>query len=78
MLTAELCTVQAFTEKSMDFQVKIIERSGLGDDTYLPEGENALLLQPGHIVTGPWHSSLSHHIYQFHCHRDELPGLCRP
>ncbi len=30
--------MQKFTEKSMDFQVKIIERSGLGDETYLPQG----------------------------------------
>ena len=30
--------LQAFTEKSMDFQTKIIERSGLGDETYLPDG----------------------------------------
>jgi hypothetical protein len=29
---------KAFTEKSMDFQRKIIERSGLGDETYLPDG----------------------------------------
>ncbi|CAL5229859.1 g13269 [Coccomyxa viridis] len=27
----------AFTEKSMEFQTKIIERSGLGDETYLPD-----------------------------------------
>ncbi len=31
--------MQKFTEKSMEFQRKIIERSGLGDETYLPEGE---------------------------------------
>jgi hypothetical protein len=31
-------SLQAFTEKSMDFQTKIIERSGLGDETYLPDG----------------------------------------
>lgn len=30
--------MQKFTEKSMDFQNKIIERSGLGDETYLPNG----------------------------------------
>ena len=29
---------KTFTEKSMDFQRKIIERSGLGDETYLPDG----------------------------------------
>ena len=29
---------QAFTEKSLDFQQKIIDRSGLGDETYLPDG----------------------------------------
>ena len=33
---------KAFTEKSMDFQRKIIERSGLGDETYLPEGRGVL------------------------------------
>lgn len=37
---------QKFTEKSMDFQVKIIERSGLGDETYLPQGRRV----PQHFV----------------------------
>jgi len=27
-----------FTEQSLDFQEKIMERSGLGDETYLPSG----------------------------------------
>ena len=27
-----------FNEQSLEFQQKIMERSGLGDDTYLPEG----------------------------------------
>lgn len=31
-------TLQAFTELSLDFQQKIIDRSGLGDETYLPDG----------------------------------------
>ena len=31
-------TLQAFTEQSLDFQQKIIDRSGLGDETYLPDG----------------------------------------
>ncbi|CAL8469239.1 g8780 [Coccomyxa elongata] len=31
-----------FTEKSMDFQNKIIERSGLGDETYLPKAVHAV------------------------------------
>ncbi len=35
--------MQAFTEKSMEFQTKIIERSGLGDETYLPDGTPAAL-----------------------------------
>ena len=35
--------MQAFTEKSMEFQTKIIERSGLGDETYLPNGMPAAL-----------------------------------
>lgn len=30
--------LQAFTELSLDFQQKIIDRSGLGDETYLPDG----------------------------------------
>ena len=37
------CHMQAFTEKSMEFQTKIIERSGLGDETYLPDGRPAAL-----------------------------------
>lgn len=36
--------MQAFTEKSMEFQTKIIERSGLGDETYLPDGMPAAML----------------------------------
>ena len=35
------CCMQAFTEKSMEFQTKIIERSGLGNETYLPDGRLA-------------------------------------
>lgn len=30
--------MQAFNEQSLAFQEKIMERSGLGDDTYLPDG----------------------------------------
>ena len=30
--------LQRFNESSMDFQAKLIERGGLGDDTYLPQG----------------------------------------
>ena len=33
-----------FNEQSLDFQRKIMARSGLGDDTYLPDGE------PLHII----------------------------
>lgn len=29
---------QKFTPESIDFQSKILARSGLGDDTYLPPG----------------------------------------
>ena len=36
--TLRCCMTQAFTEKSLDFQQKIIDRSGLGDETYLPDG----------------------------------------
>lgn len=39
LLSIFLVLMQKFTEKSMEFQRKIIERSGLGDETYLPEGE---------------------------------------
>ena len=28
----------AFNEKSLSFQQKILERSGLGEETYLPDG----------------------------------------
>ena len=35
--------MQAFTEKSLDFQQKIIDRSGLGDETYLPDGTSRTL-----------------------------------
>ena len=37
--------MQAFTDKSMEFQTKIIERSGLGDETYLPDGKPAANLR---------------------------------
>lgn len=30
--------MQMFNEQSLEFQEKIMERSGLGDDTYLPHG----------------------------------------
>lgn len=30
--------LQAFNEKSIEFQEKMIYRGGLGDETYLPEG----------------------------------------
>lgn len=30
--------MQMFNEQSLNFQEKIMERSGLGDDTYLPHG----------------------------------------
>jgi hypothetical protein len=32
---------QKFTPKNVEFQSKILARSGLGDDTYLPPGLNA-------------------------------------
>ncbi len=31
-----------FNEQSLQFQEKIMERSGLGDETYLPEGMHVL------------------------------------
>lgn len=30
--------LQMFNEQSLEFQEKIMQRSGLGDETYLPEG----------------------------------------
>ena len=30
---------QVFGEKAMTFQERIMEKSGLGDETYLPPGE---------------------------------------
>lgn len=36
----------AFDETSMDFQRKILERSGLGEETYLPEGVRGLPPDP--------------------------------
>jgi hypothetical protein len=41
---------KAFTEKSLDFQRKIVERSGLGDETYLPDGGRPQ--QPDFRVSG--------------------------
>lgn len=35
--------LQMFNEQSLEFQEKIMERSGLGDETYLPEGQLAML-----------------------------------
>lgn len=34
---------QAFNEKSIEFQEKMIFRGGLGDDTYLPEGNQVII-----------------------------------
>ena len=34
--------LQMFNEQSLEFQEKIMERSGLGDETYLPEGQLAM------------------------------------
>ena len=31
--------VQAFTEQSMAFQTKMVANGGLGQETYLPDGE---------------------------------------
>jgi len=31
--------VQVFSERAMDFQERIMDKSGLGDETYLPPGE---------------------------------------
>ena len=36
---AALGLAQVFNEQSLEFQDKIIERSGLGDETYLPDGK---------------------------------------
>ena len=55
---------KAFTEKSMEFQRKIIERSGLGDETYLPEGRyvQTLLFPALPSIC----SSLRHHLSSDH------------
>lgn len=34
--------LQAFTQQSLEFQEKIMERSGLGDETYLPAGKSVV------------------------------------
>ena len=36
--------LQMFDERALDFQEKILDRSGLGDETYLPDGECRTLL----------------------------------
>ncbi len=36
---APALAVQAFTEQSMAFQTKMVANGGLGQETYLPEGE---------------------------------------
>lgn len=50
------CMTQAFTEKSLDFQQKIIDRSGLGDETYLPDGTSRALHAPVTLIiaASPW------------------------
>lgn len=35
------CCLQAFTQESLDFQEKVLARSGLGEETYLPACESA-------------------------------------
>ena len=37
-LISVLLWPQMFNEQSLEFQEKIMQRSGLGDETYLPEG----------------------------------------
>lgn len=39
-MCASFCVVhQAFTQESLDFQEKVLARSGLGEETYLPPCE---------------------------------------
>ena len=41
------CDLQRFGPEALEFQEKIIERAGLGDETYLPQGE---LYRPMHTI----------------------------
>jgi FAE1/Type III polyketide synthase-like protein len=34
-----VCYSQAYTEQSLDFMEKVLQRSGLGPETYLPDGK---------------------------------------
>jgi hypothetical protein len=34
------CVLQRFTDEELDFQKKILYRSGLGDETYVPPCES--------------------------------------
>lgn len=51
--------LQMFDERALDFQEKILDRSGLGDDTYLPDGECwtllPLLMSRSDVCTGAMH-----------------------
>jgi hypothetical protein len=46
------CWVQAFNEKSLEFQEKMVGRGGLGDETYLPDGAPQDMFQHAHCT--PW------------------------
>jgi Fe-S-cluster formation regulator IscX/YfhJ len=38
-----MCALQKFDDEALAFQERIIERAGLGDETYLPMGAHPLL-----------------------------------
>ena len=45
-LQSPVCLLrQVFSKQALDFQNKIVERAGLGDETYLPEGARSRLVQ---------------------------------
>ena len=56
--------LQMFDARALDFQEKILDRSGLGDETYLPDGECwmllRLLMSRSDLCTGPMHDPYQH------------------
>ena len=47
------CDLQRFGPEALEFQEKIIERAGLGDETYLPQGELYRLMHTLAHTTAP-------------------------
>jgi hypothetical protein len=50
------CVLQRFDENELDFQEKILYRSGLGDETYIPPCELHMGLQPAAGQRRPQHT----------------------